>query len=148
MYKGNIPCGDRNALNGHRDYRRRYCLKRYVVYVALVSVCVWVGMDPTKAHSDVPPTSDVMAGADRFSSPELNRSWSAFRSDDAKNVCVTVENHGASEVFVHLFRNRSLAGAFTVLPQRISAMCSDVTVIQLECGDGSCLPRWYISDSK
>lgn len=135
-------------MNRHYDYVRRYRLKRYVVYVALVAVCVWFGMDSMRVYSAVPPTSNIRAGEDRFSSPGLNRSWSAYRSDDAKNVCVTVENHGASEVFVHLFRNRFLAGAFTVLPQRISAMCSDVTVIQLECGDGSCLPRWYISDSK
>ena len=88
-----------------------------------------------------------MTGEDSLMTPEPNRSWSAFRSDDAKTVCVTVVNDGESEVFVHLFRNRLLAGAFTVLPQRVSAMCSDVTVIELECGSGSCQPRWYISDS-
>lgn len=109
---------------------------------------VWLGTSPPWVHSHVPPlSSGHLAEGDGFTSVSSNQSWSAFRSDDAKNVCVTVTNYGASEVFVHLFRKRSLTGAFTVLPQRMSAMCSDVTVIEVECGDGICLPQWYISDA-
>ncbi len=135
-------------MSENREHMRGYGLDHWAVLAATVIVCVWFGMSPTGAHGRVPPSSNgLITGQDRLSLTVPNRSWSAYRSDDAKNVCVTVVNHGASEIFVHLFRNRSLAGAFTVLPQRASAMCSDVTVIQLECGSGSCQPQWYISDS-
>ncbi len=140
--------GERNVLSENRTHTRGYGLNQWPVLGVIVLVCVWFGMSPPGAHSRVPPSShSLMTQEDRLSSPEPNRSWSAFRSDDAKNVCVTVVNDGASEVFVHLFRNRSLAGAFTVLPQRVSAICTEVTVIELECGSGSCQPQWYISDS-
>ncbi len=143
-----IP-GERNVLSENRKHTRVYGLNQWPVLGVMVLVCVWFGMSTPGAHSRVPPssTNSLMIGKDRLISPEPNRSWSAFRSDDAKNVCVTVVNDGASEVSVHLFRNRSLAGAFTVLPQQVSAMCSDVTVIELECRSGSCQPRWYISYS-
>ncbi len=108
-----------------------------------------LGISPQNVYSRVPPVSSgtSLAEAEELTSRTSHQSWSAFRSDDAKNVCVTVMNHGASEVLVHLFRKRTLAGVFTVLPQHISAMCSDVTVIEVECGSGTCLPQWYISDS-
>jgi len=140
--------GERNVLSENRTHTRGYGLNQWPVLGIMVLVCVWFGMSPPVVHSRVSPSSsnNLMTGEDWLRSLEPNRSWSAFRSDDAKNVCVTVVNDGASEVFVHLFRNRSLAGAFTVLPHRVSAICSDVTVIELECGSGSCQPRWYISD--
>ncbi len=142
-----IP-GERIVLSENRKPTRGYGLNQWLVLGLIVLVCMWLGMSPSRAHSRVPPSSanSLMTGEDQLLSPEPNRSWSAFRSDDAKNVCVTVVNDGASEISVHLFRNRSLAGAFTVLPQQLSAMCSDVTVIELECGNRSCQPRWYISD--
>jgi len=143
-----IP-GEGIVLGKNRKHTRGYALNQWPVLGVMVLVWVWFGMSPPGAHSRVPPssTNSLMTGEDRLLSPETNRSWSAFRSDDAKNVCVTVVNDGVSEVSVHLFRKRSLAGAFTVFPQQVSAMCSDVTVIELECGSGSCQPRWYISDS-
>lgn len=112
-------------------------------------ITVWFGMSPPWAESRVPPlTSGTQLSEVEGGSPvRPHESWSAFRSDEAKNICVTVTNYGVSEVFVHLFRKRSLTGAFTVLPQRVSAMCSDVTVIEVECGEGTCLPQWFISDS-
>ncbi len=141
--------GERNVLNENRKHTKEYGLNQGLVLGVMVLGCVWFGMSPPGAHSRVPPssTNSLMTGEDWLPTPEPNRSWSAFRSDDAKNVCVTVVNDGVSEVSVHLFRKRSLAGAFTVLPQHVSAMCSDVTVIELECESGSCQPRWYISDS-
>jgi len=109
----------------------------------------WSGILPFNADGRVPPVSSNGKMAEEVGrTPENpNESWSVFRSDEAKSICVTVVNNGASEIFVHLFRKRSLAGAFTVLPQRVSATCSDVTVVELECGSGFCQPQWYISES-
>ncbi|MDT7043446.1 hypothetical protein [Candidatus Nitronereus thalassa] len=106
-----------------------------------------MGMFPSGVHSRVPPSlADGQIVGERHGAPPPHRSWSAFRSDDAKNVCVTVVNYGGGEILVHLFHKRSLAGAFTVQSQEASAMCSDVTVIELECESDTCQPEWYISE--
>ena len=110
-------------------------------------VNVLMGMLPSGVHSRVPPfLADEQRVGERYGATPSHRSWSAFRSDAAKNVCVTVVNYGVGEILVHLFHKRSLAGAFTVQPQEASAMCSDVTVIELECGSDACQPEWYISE--
>lgn len=143
-----LTTGKTSALSMTPKNMRDSGLNPWLAYGAILLVSVWLGTSPPMAHSLVPPpaSNTSMAGKDWLESRQPNRSWSAFRSNDAKNVCVTVVNYGASEVSVHLFRNRFLAGAFTVYPQEASAVCSDVTVIELECKDESCLPQWYISD--
>ena len=125
-------------------------LKERVVLGGLLLMMVWSGMSPPWSYSHVPPISSgtQLAEGVVVTPTPSNQSWSAFRSEATKNVCVTVTNYGASEIFVHLFRKRSLTGVFTVLPQRVSAMCSDVTVIEVECGDGTCLPQWYVTESE
>ena len=141
--------GGRKSLRVGAGHTSWLGINYWVVVTSMMLITAWFGMSPQRAYSHVPPLSSgtSLAKGEEFTRAPSNQSWSAFRSDDAKNVCVTVVNHGASEVFVHLFRKRSLTGAFTVLPQRVSAMCSDVTVIEVECGSGTCLPQWYISDS-
>ncbi len=129
--------------------REGFFINLRVVLGGLLLVSVWFGMSPLWVESRVPPliSGTHLVEGEGFTTVRSNQSWSAFRSDEAKSICVTVTNYGVSEIFVHLFRKRSLTGAFTVLPQRVSAMCSDVTVIEVECGDGTCLPRWFISES-
>ena len=75
------------------------------------------------------------------------KTWSAYDSALAQNVCVRVANSGTHDLTVWLHHSQTVVGLFTVLPQHISAMCSVANKIELGCTGDSCESTWTVFDA-
>ena len=76
------------------------------------------------------------------------KTWAAFHSTNAKNLCVRVSNSGTQDMKVWLFQSKAVVGLFTVLPQQISVMCTMANKIEVGCSGNSCESTWAVFDAQ
>jgi hypothetical protein len=112
--------------------------------VALWGMCMVVSPAgaslPTQDLSSLPTVHSL----DPLQFGKISPPSTLFRSRLAQNVCVTIINHGAGTTKVRLFRDQKHIGEFLVKPEKLSSICSQVTLVELQCTTGHCQAGWRI----
>lgn len=96
---------------------------------------------PTPEIATLPSERNPMVMEDR-----QPKTWPAFDSANPRQVCVRVTNSGSQDMTVWLLHSDSVVGLFTVLPHRISAICSLADKIEMGCTGESCDFTWAVFD--
>ena len=116
--------------------------------LGVILMCLGVLMPHQGFSAVTPGMASVKTGGypPSIEQPSI-KTWSAFDSALAQDVCVRVANSGTQDLTVWLHHSQTLVGLFTVLPQHISAMCTVANKIELGCIADSCESTWTVFDA-